>query len=149
MESLYSEEDKNISKLIIENFLKPARFVKGFFSWHFFQRESLEVNSKNQGAHYNMGLLYYKEEKYDEATHAHKKALELNPDDESAHYNLAIVYSKKRMYDDAILEYKKVIELNPGLPDVHYNLGVVYSEKGMLMQAKKEVSIYKKLNSRK
>jgi len=36
-----------------------------------------------------------------------------------------------------------VIEFNPGLPDVHYNLGVVYGEKGMLMQAKREVSIYK------
>jgi tetratricopeptide (TPR) repeat protein len=86
---------------------------------------------------------------YDSAIASFRKTLELNPDDESAHYNLAIVYSKKRMYDDAILEYKKVIELNPGLPDVHYNLGVVYSEKGMLMQAKKEVSIYKKLNIRK
>ena len=48
MESLYSEKGKNISKLIIENFLKPARFVKGFFSWHFFQRETLEVKLKQK-----------------------------------------------------------------------------------------------------
>jgi len=53
------------------------------------------------------------------------------------------------LYDDAILEYKKVIESNPGLPDVHYNLGIAYREKGMFLQAKREVSLYKKLNSRK
>jgi tetratricopeptide (TPR) repeat protein len=52
------------------------------------------------------------------------------------------------MYDEAILEYKKVIESNPNLPDVHYNLGVVYREKGMLLQAKREVSLYKKMNRR-
>ena len=48
MESLYSEKDKNISKLFIENFLKPARFIKGFFSWHFLQRETIEVKLKQK-----------------------------------------------------------------------------------------------------
>ncbi|KHE91462.1 MAG: hypothetical protein SCABRO_02783 [Candidatus Scalindua brodae] len=86
---------------------------------------------------------------YDNAIVSFRKAIELNPDDEAAHYNLGIVYSKKRMYDEAILEYKKVIESNPNLPDVHYNLGVVYREKGMHLQAKREVSLYKKLNSHK
>jgi tetratricopeptide (TPR) repeat protein len=86
---------------------------------------------------------------YNNAIDSFRKTIELNPDDESAHYNLGIIYSKKKMYNDAILEYKKVIETNPGLPDVHFNLGMAYRERGMLLQARREVSLYKKLNSRK
>ena len=50
MESLYSEKGKNISKLFIENVLKPVKFVKGFFSWYFSQRETLEVKLKQRNA---------------------------------------------------------------------------------------------------
>jgi len=48
MKSLYPGKDKNISQLIIENFMKPVRFVKGFLSWYFLQRETLEVKLKQK-----------------------------------------------------------------------------------------------------
>ncbi|MCP5008323.1 MAG: tetratricopeptide repeat protein, partial [Planctomycetes bacterium] len=43
----------------------------------------------------------------------------------------------------------KVIDTNPNLPSVHYNLGVAYREKGMLLQARREVYLYKKLSNRR
>ena len=194
MESLYSEKDKNISKLIIENFLKPARFVKGFFSWHFFQRETLEVKLKQKNTQIKdlKDQLNIVDHMYEEGRNLlkeQKRGLEemLKMEREGAnipsliqlgsektkmsqwskvkinklkakierltkagihttpegHYELGLIAYYHDKADDAILEYKKVIEFNPGLPDVHYNLGVVYGEKGMLMQAKREVSIYK------
>ena len=40
----------------------------------------LEIDSKNYDAHYNMGLLYYKDEKYDDAITEHKEALDKKKD---------------------------------------------------------------------
>ena len=198
MESLYSEKDKNISKLIIENFLKPARFVKGFFSWHFFQRETLEVKLKQKNTQikdlkdqlnivdhmYEEGRNLLKEQKRDleemlkmEREGANIPSLiqlgsektkmsqwskvKINklkakierltkagiPTTPEGYYELGLIAYYHDKIDDAIKQWETVIDLDKSNMDANHNLGIVYSEKGMLMQAKREVSLYKKLNS--
>ena len=42
--------------------------------------------------HYNLGNLYWQQERYDEALAAHAKTVELDPSDNDALYNLAITH---------------------------------------------------------
>ncbi|OOP55951.1 MAG: hypothetical protein AYP45_11760 [Candidatus Brocadia carolinensis] len=67
----------------------------------------------NLNAHFNLGILYYKNAHFDEATREFKKVLEINPNDAEAYYNLGNSYNKKAQYDDAIKAYKKSLVDSP------------------------------------
>ena len=45
-------------------------------------------------AHYNVGNIHYKQEKWEESARAYKESLKLNPKDEDAKYNLMMALSK-------------------------------------------------------
>ncbi len=45
-------------------------------------------------AHYNIGNIWYKQEKWEESARAYKESLKLNPKDEDAKYNLMMALSK-------------------------------------------------------
>lgn len=45
-------------------------------------------------AHYNIGNVWYKQEKWEESAKAYKQSLKLNPKDEDAKYNLMMALSK-------------------------------------------------------
>lgn len=45
-------------------------------------------------AHYNIGNIHYKQEKWEESAKAYKQSLKLNPKDEDAKYNLMMALSK-------------------------------------------------------
>lgn len=45
-------------------------------------------------AHYNIGNIWYKQEKWEESAKAYKQSLKLNPKDEDAKYNLMMALSK-------------------------------------------------------
>ncbi len=64
--------------------------------------------------HYNLGVIYQGQGKFDEAETEYRKVLEIKPDDADALYNLAIIYdSGKNETDQAILYYQKYLDLNP------------------------------------
>ena len=49
MENLFTDKNKNTSQLIRETFFtKSIVFIKGIFSWYFFQKETLEVKLKQK-----------------------------------------------------------------------------------------------------
>ena len=64
----------------------------------------------NFNAHFNIGILYYRNNLFDEAIREFKKVIEINPDDSEAYYNLGNIFNKKKLYDDAIASYKKGAE---------------------------------------
>ncbi len=95
--------------------------------------------------HYNKGIEYYKEGKYDQAGEAFEKALELKPNHVYAMYGLGNTYYCKAKYDEAVKTYIKAINLNPDYPKVHYSLSLAYSKLGMTRDAEKEKEIFRKL----
>jgi tetratricopeptide (TPR) repeat protein len=64
--------------------------------------------------HYNLGVIYQQQQKFDEAEMEYRKVLEVKPDDADALYNLAIIYdSHKNDSDQALLYYQKYLDSNP------------------------------------
>ncbi|OGW47463.1 MAG: hypothetical protein A2Y66_00955 [Nitrospirae bacterium RBG_13_41_22] len=80
----------------------------------------------------NLGLAYYRNKEFFQATEQFKKALSLNPDFSYARFNLGTVYQSMRLYDKAITEYTKALYTprEPFFYHIHNNLGVCYFIKG-------------------
>ena len=78
--------------------------------------------------HYNLGLVYYGQDRYEEARDSFAKALELQPGDADILFNLAL--SKKRAGDTlgAIDTYKQVLAVDPASVDALYNLAGCYKD---------------------
>ena len=71
----------------------------------------------------NLGVLYTKMEKHDEAIEAYKKMLEIQPESYTANKKIGELYGFMQDYEKAAPFYKKAVELSPDDPDAFYNLG--------------------------
>lgn len=80
----------------------------------------------NSRAHNSLGLLYYKQGKYEKAFKEYQKSLERDPDNPKTHNFLGILYEKLEQYDRAFQSYQKAIQTDPGYADAYYNLGLLY-----------------------
>ena len=96
--------------------------------------------------HYNKGIDFYKQGKYDQAGEEFKQAIELKPNDVYALYGLGNTYYCKAKYDDAVKIYTKAININPDYAKVHYSLSLAYSKLGMTREAEKQKTIFRKLS---
>ena len=86
--------------------------------------------------HYsNLGMVYSRQGKLDEAFSALKRALSIDPYCFEAHYNLGNVYREQGAFNEAIGCYKKALQINPDFAEAHNNLGMTYGEKGLLDEA--------------
>ncbi len=88
--------------------------------------------------HYNIGNVYMKQRKYEEAVKEYAKATEASDISlqQKAYYNLGNAYFYQGKWDQAILQYKKALELAPDDMDVKYNLE--YVRKKIKEQAEKQ-----------
>ena len=68
--------------------------------------------------HYNLGVIYQTQNKYDESIKEFENDLSVNPNDADAHYNLALIYDKdKNNRQEAINHYNMYLELEPDAQD--------------------------------
>ena len=102
--------------------------------------------SGNFKEHYNKGIDFYKQGKYDQAGEEFNKAIEVKPNDVYALYGLGNTYYCKAKYDDAVKIYSKAININPDYAKVHYSLSLAYSKLGMTREAEKQKTIFRKLS---
>ena len=96
--------------------------------------------------HYNKGIEFYKQGKYDQAGKEFEQAIELKPNDVYALYGLGNTYYCKAKYDDAVKIYTKAININPDYAKVHYSLSLAYSKLGMTREAEKQKTMFRKLS---
>ena len=75
-------------------------------------KKSLEIKPA-PNAYNNLGLAYYKSEKYEEAKKYYRLAIGLQPDYTLAIKNLANVYNSQKRYDTAIYFLKNAFALDP------------------------------------
>ena len=80
--------------------------------------------------HYNWGIAYAKEGKYDKAIYEFTTAIEFNPRFAEAYCNRGLACKNKGEYDQAISDCSKAIEINPGYAMAYYNRGNAYLFKG-------------------
>ena len=76
--------------------------------------------------HFNLGLIYHKNNKLHEALEEYKTALEIDPLNVQAHNNIGMVYKDLGRLTEANSHYKKALSINPAYGKAHHNLAVAY-----------------------
>ena len=127
--------------------MKKILFVqKLFIAFLLISFVTSSYGAGNFKEHYNKGIDFYKQGKYDQAGQEFKKAIELKPNDVYALYGLGNTYYCKAKYDDAVKIYTKAININPDYAKVHYSLSLAYSKLGMTREAEKQKTMFRKLS---
>ncbi len=85
--------------------------------------------------HYDLGVVYKKLGRIDDAIEQYRIAISLKPDYYEAHNNLGNAYLEKGMVQEAADEYKEAVGINPGDAEAHYNLGNLYYGQSMFREA--------------
>jgi tetratricopeptide (TPR) repeat protein len=92
--------------------------------------ELLEANSEDFEAHYNLGLIFYRKNDFDQAIAHLERATSINPSDVGALNNLGVVYKRAKKYLKAVVAYDEALKLDPNYVDAHSNLSNLYREMG-------------------
>lgn len=95
----------------------------------------LRKSPHNDRPHYNLGVAYQEQGRFDDAIREYQTATNLNPNHAKAYSNMGAVYHQQGRLDDAIREYQTAINLKPDYADTHYNLGLAYYKQGRLDDA--------------
>lgn len=122
-ETALSERERELEVLKAELDRREQRLIKAERMLTLLARTQMEVmtaaDTEKRDLHYNMGVAYAREGRFQEAEREYLKALRLDPSDAATHYNLAILYddvlgNKRR----AVLHYRKYLSLSPHSEDV-------------------------------
>ena len=70
------------------------------------------------GTLFQLGLLYYRSNRLDDAKIVFERAIEINSNYSNARYFLGLIYDRLNRKADAISEFKKILELNPDNDEV-------------------------------
>ena len=92
--------------------------------------KALQADPKIVDAHFMLGNIYLKQDRFDEALVEFKKTLELKPDYDSAIMNLANTYSKQGKLDEAIAGLEYFLKKNPEKTSVIVRVGELHLAKG-------------------
>lgn len=110
--------------------------MKVFQSEEALYKDALDKNPKAWLSLNNLGLIYKREGRWNEALEHYRQAIEIRPTAQSF-YNRALVFEGLNQLDEAAVEYQKALELHPLAPQTWNNLGVVQAKKGELLLAQK------------
>lgn len=101
-----------------------------------FYGEAQKLDEKNTTASYNIGNVFYRKEKTDEAVNAFDNTISNSKDNaikQKAFYNKGVSYQKANKLPECILAYKNALLLNPADEDARQNL-----ERALTEQKKQE-----------
>ncbi|MDI6729225.1 MAG: tetratricopeptide repeat protein [Thermodesulfovibrionales bacterium] len=96
-------------------------------------------------AHYNLGLIYAGQKRFDEAVNEFQSALKINPNHVETISNLGLVYATQGRLNDAVHELQKALSIKPHYI-IHNNLGVMYLNQKRFDEAVNEFQSALKLN---
>lgn len=94
-------------------------------------RRALELAPEHADTLHLLGLLLYRQARYDEAIGSITMAIAQTPSP-VYWFNLGVVAQKAGRTDDAVHAYRKAIQLHPRYLDAHINLGNALKEQGAL-----------------
>jgi Flp pilus assembly protein TadD len=73
----------------------------------------------------NLGVLYLKEKRSNDAVHQFASAIDLKTKDPVPYYDLAVLFQQAGRGDLALVLYKKVLELKPNDEDTLQNIKIL------------------------
>jgi tetratricopeptide (TPR) repeat protein len=105
----------------------------------FYLKKAIQINEKNYKAHYNLGNIYFADNKINAAINEYKKAIKIKKDFSYAYYNKGCCYLKKESYINARYDFGLAIKVNPNEPAFYYNLA--YTNKMMKKHKKSKEAL--------
>jgi tetratricopeptide (TPR) repeat protein len=99
---------------------------------------ALAVTSNNDVAENNLGIVFLRKGKLDDAISLLQAAVDLRPDNSPAHENLAKALLQKGQVADALVHYRKLLELQPDNIEVHNIVGTVLIQQGRIREGVEE-----------
>ncbi len=87
--------------------------------------KSIKLDKAYPDAINNLGVVWYKKNKYAKAIKYYRKALLLRDDSAPFHNNLGAAYFSKKEFSRAIAEYQRAFQLDPTVFDRSSKVGVV------------------------
>jgi protein O-mannosyl-transferase len=107
---------------------------------------AVAVTKDNEIAHLNLGVVYEKQGRADEAMNEYRQALKINPRRAHAHNNIADLLAASGHLNEALAEYQIALQLNPAALPAHLNLGSLLVELGRFDEAKEQFDLAAKLD---
>ena len=92
-------------------------------------------------AYYNLGTIFQKQDKLDEAIEMYEKAIALHLNHPNVYYNLGVIFKAQNRYEVAAELYEKTIALSPDHANAYTNLGNIRKDQNRLEEA---MSLYEK-----
>lgn len=87
----------------------------------------IDLDPKDVDARMNLGVVYQRQNRPDDAVHAYRAALQLNPTDFNTHFNLALVLMRQQKVAEAAAELEAADKLSPGNAELLELLGDTYA----------------------
>jgi tetratricopeptide (TPR) repeat protein len=100
-------------------------------------RQVIARKPQSAGAYYNLGTLYLRQNRPEDAQRNFEQALKLRPDYPEALNNLGLVAAQKGDTDQAIQNFRQVLALRPEDVGAMTNLGNVYRRQKSFSEAEK------------
>ncbi len=104
-------------------------------------RQALDVDPDDADEHYNLGVLFQKLNRFEEAEAEYRKSIDIYPGREDVHLNLGCILITMGRIEDAEKELRESARINPNNSKVHFNLGNLSVKLNHFEDAEKE---YKK-----
>ncbi len=93
-------------------------------------------------AYYNLGNIYYRQKRYDDAISAYSSAILVNPAFAIAHNSLGNAYYRLERKEDAIKEYEACLEIDPKYAGARKNLAEALEKVGRYHEARRHWKRY-------
>lgn len=107
-------------------------------------KKALKLNPNLEGAHLELGYVYYVKHLYDLEAQEYEDVLKVNPKNKDALYSLGTNLETRGFFNQAMKYYEKAIALDPEDAETIFELGLVYVAQG---QKDKAMALYTKLKS--
>src|SRR5262245_14407046 len=73
-----------------------------------------------------LGLVYFKQDKYEKAEEIYRKLAAESPDAHTLYYNLGLIYFKLQRLEESESAFTKALELSGNNPKINFYLGSIY-----------------------
>ena len=100
-------------------------------------REAIRLDPDNAKAYNNLGITFFKMEKFEEGRDYFLKALKIQPDNIFAHNNLGLTYLKLGENEKAEEQFKRTLFKEPYNLPAHFFLGYLYYQEGKFSRAER------------
>jgi len=91
-------------------------------------RQQLDMDPENAALQYQLGNLYYHNDKIDLAIKQFQKTLSIDARFVKAIYHLGIIYAEQHNYPKSIEYFKMLIEIEHDNLNAHYNIACLYAK---------------------